>query len=601
MTGTPQTQRQDVARTATTLFTQALQSFSTGRLDAAASDLQALLDLQPGHLEALELSAILAVQLDRPEAAVGYFEQLVRLKPDAAEAQFNLGNLCRRLGRLDDAETAYRAVLRMNPGVPQAIFGLGLVMAETRRLDEAEGAFRQAIALAPDYAEAFYNLGVTLVATGRPAEAEAAYRQALNLTPRFPLASNNLGCLLRDAGRFTEAEAAFRDAAEGQQIDALHNLGCLLRDVGRSEEAESAFAELVRIAPDSHLAHNSVGVLRVKEGRFAEAETAFVSALRAKPDFAEARFNLSLIQLARGDFENGWAGYEYRWTSALKKFHRAFPQPLWRGETFAGRTLLLHCEQGAGDSLQFIRYLPWVLARGGRVVLECPASLYRLFKVLPGVAAVIQTGEPLPDFDLHCPLMSLPLAFDTRVDSIPAGVPYLVPPPEAVAAAPRIAALPHAPLKVGVVWAGNPGHLNDGNRSIPFEDFAPLLAVPGITWVILQKDRRPEDFPQLAERRGWFDPMPNVRDFADTAAIVQQLDLVIGVDTSVIHLAGALAKPVWMLVAASHDWRWMFELKSSPWYPTAQVFRQDSPNDWRAVIERVAACLMEVASRARNI
>lgn len=569
-------------------FTLALQRFSSGALEAADEALAELLEAAPRHPEALELSAIVAAQRGDPAEAIRRFRRLAAVQPDSAEAQFNLGNLYRHSLRWEEAEAAYRAALRIAPAVPQAVFSLGLVLGETGRPHEAEAEFRRALALDPGYVEAMYNLGVVLAGDGRPMEAEALYRKVLELSPRFHFARNNLGCLWRDAGRLDEAEAAFRRAADDGQIDALHNLAALLRDTGRIEESEATFAELIRVAPDSHLALNCRGVLLLKSGCYDEGADAFERALHFKPDFVEARYNLSLIQLARGDFGQGWANYELRWQSAIKAFRRNFPQALWEGESFQGRTLLLHCEQGAGDNLQFIRYLPGAVERGGRVILECPDSLYRLFQGLPGIAQVVRAGEPLPDFDVHCPLMSLPRVFRTLVNTIPADVPYLVPPAEALAAMPGIETRPDAPFKVGLAWAGNPRHANDGNRSVDFALLQPLWDVPGVAWVILQKDRRPEGVEEMAMQNGWVDPMASAKDFADTAALILQLDLVIGVDTSVIHLAGALGKPVWALISASHDWRWLFGREDSPWYPTMRLFRQHGINDWPEVIDRVS-------------
>jgi hypothetical protein len=297
--------------------------------------------------------------------------------------------------------------------------------------------------------------------------------------------------------------------------------------------------------------------------------------------------------LLEGDFEQGWEGWEYRGQYNLDGTPRRFSQPRWDGLPFSGKTLLVHAEQGYGDNIQFFRYLSKVAAMGGRLAVECPSPLFRLFRAnLPAEVQLVRAfKEPLPDFDSVCPLMSLPLHFKTRLETIPAETPYLKPSAEAVASSPVLLALPGAPLLVGLVWAGNPAHENDYNRSLDLGWLEPLFAVPGITWVILQMERRPETFASMAEQHGWLDPMGGVKDFADTAAIIAQLDLVIGVDTALIHLAGALGKPVWLMLPTGPDWRWLQEREDSPWYPGMRLFRQREYNTWPEVIRRLADAL----------
>jgi hypothetical protein len=331
-------------------------------------------------------------------------------------------------------------------------------------------------------------------------------------------------------------------------------------------------------------------------GRLDEARASFDRAVGIRPDFAQARWNRAQAMLLAGDFAQGWREHEWR-LKAHPELQRAFAQPLWLGEVpLDGKTILLHAEQGLGDTLQFCRYAPLVAARGGRVVLEVQKPLVDLMRDLPGVAAVVARGEPLPDFDLHCPLLSLPLAFGTRLDTIPAQMPYLGAPAERAAG--WEARLTKRP-RIGLVWSGNAGHKRDRARSIPLYALMPVFDLDAATFVSLQKEARAADAAVLKQTAKLIDVGAELETFADTAALIRQLDLVIAVDTSVAHLAGALGKPLWLLLPAAPDWRWLAGREDSPWYPTARLFRQTVTRAWGPVVARVRAALEEmIASRS---
>jgi tetratricopeptide (TPR) repeat protein len=343
----------------------------------------------------------------------------------------------------------------------------------------------------------------------------------------------------------------------------------------------------LQIKPDSTNAMVNRGNALRYLGRFDEAIASFDRALAIEPELAEAHWNKGLLLLSRGDFENGLAEYEWRWRREDEFKPRDFAQPQWQGGDLAGKTILLHAEQGFGDSIQFLRYVPLVVAKGARVVLELPDALMPLVGRIDGVITMVGRGQRLPDFDLHCPLLSLPLAFGTTLSSIPPFTPYLQPPAERMTKW-RVLIPRTGRPRVGLVWSGKPSHKNDRNRSIAFVRLSPLLARPGIDFVSLQREYRESDRASLATFPNLLRLDAALSDFADTAAVIESLDLVITVDTAVAHLAGAMGKPVWILLSAVLDWRWLLEREDSPWYPTARLFRQTEIGRWDSVINRVA-------------
>lgn len=577
-------------------YESALGHYEAGRLNAAAEVLRDFLAVSPDHLPGLNLRAIIAIRAGNGAEAEAALQRIIALHPGYFDAYNNLGVLLQNTGRLEEAEAAFRTAIGINPGDPSARCNLGHLLQATGRLDEAESAYWLAIRLKPDYAEAHCNLGTLLRLTQRWEYAETAFRVALRIDPDHGDASHGLAAILAETGRPDEAEAAYRLALQiaPDYANGYNNYGGLLQELGRYEEAEAAYRTALRIDPRHAGAHLNLGVVLSTFGFLAEAEAECRTVLDIEPGFADAHVLWALMDLLRGDFASGWARYERRWQGVFKSVKRHYAQPEWDGRPFPGRTLLIHGEQGLGDKIQFVRYVPLLARMGGRVVLECAPPLYRLFGTVAGVAELVREGDPLPDFDLHCSMLSLPFLLETRLDTIPAEVPYLAAPTEG----PELPARPGAPFKVGLHWAGNAEHKNDRFRSLPFDVLEPLFAVPGITWAILQKERRPEGFDALARERGWLDPMAGAGDFADTAALVGQLDLVIGADTAVIHLAGALGKPGWVLLPAVPDWRWLLEREDSPWYPGLRLFRQKTMNDWPELIGRVAEALAARAAAA---
>jgi tetratricopeptide (TPR) repeat protein len=522
-------------------------------------------------------------RLARLDEAVACYRRAIDLMPGFADAHSNLGVALRELGRPDEAIASYRRAIALRPGYPDAHCNLAVMLAEAGQLDEAIACCRRAIELRPDYPEAHSNLGNALIEKGRLNEAAACCRRAIALRPGYPEAHNNLGNALQQLGRLDEAVACYRAATDLRPgyLEAHTNLGKALQQQGRVDEAIACYRRALDLKPGYPDAHNNLGSALQEQGEMDAAIACYRRAIDLRPAFPRAHVNLALALLATGDLAAGWVEYEWRAkTPELARDRRNFRQPQWRGEAAAGRTLLIHAEQGFGDTLQFCRYAAMALARGLRVFLWVQEPLVRLLRGLPGVDLVAGRGEALPDFDLHCPMLSLPLAFATTLASIPATTPYLHADPAQVAAwRTRLAAMPNQTCRIGLAWAGSSIMVSDRRRSLPPERLAPLFDVPGAQFFNLQKDgpAAPAHFPLT-------DVMAEMADFADTAALIATLDLVISVDTAVAHLAAALGKPVWLLDRFAPDWRWLLGRRDSPWYPTLRLYRQPRPGDWDSVI-----------------
>ncbi len=419
-------------------------------------------------------------------------------------------------------------------------------------------------------------------------EALAIYDAGLRLAPDAAELRNGRGVALLELRRPTEARDEFLRAlkADPDCLDALGNLGNALFKLNRPEEALAAYDRALKIVPDNAQLHTNRAIALRRLDRPQEAMMSAARAITVQPDFAPARFVEAGVRLYLGDFAGGWRGYEWRRGGAFTPQRRKLAAPLWLGEhSLAGKTILLHAEQGFGDTIQFIRYAPLVAARGARVLVEVQPPLVPLVSDMPGIATVLGRGARLPPFDLHCPLPSLPLAFGTALETIPASVPYLAPPQDRVGA--WRARLPRCRPLIGLVWAGERAHDNDINRSMRLEALAPLLDLADVQFVSLQHDVRESDAPLLAQRTDVLSIGQQFTDFADTAAAIATLDLVIAVDTAVAHLAGAMGKPLFLLLPFAADFRWLRERRGSPWYPTARLFRQPHFADWASVVEVV--------------
>jgi tetratricopeptide (TPR) repeat protein len=572
-----------------------------GKLAEAEAAYRTAIALEPGFADAYNNLGDVLSDLRRLDESERALRHAIALSPQYAEAFCNLGNTLKEQGRASEAEVAYRRAITLKPRLAQAYNNLGNLLLDLGRPDESEQALRNAIALSPRYAEAFNNRGTALQVLRRLDEALASYDQAVTLKPGYAEAFNNRGNTLRGLKRLDEALASFDQALALKPEDAgtFYNRGIALQEQRRLDEALASYNRALALNPDYAEAYNNRGLALQETKRLDEAQASFDRALALRPHYAEAHFNDALLRLLTGDLSRGWAKYEWRWkVQSLGLPQRNFSQPLWLGkDTIDGETILLHSEQGFGDTIQFCRYVPLVAARGARVILEVERPLCGLLADLAGASEVICKGDPLPDFDLQCPLLSLPLAFGTRLETIPSATPTLSAPVHAVRTwQTRLGQ--NARPRIGIVWAGRPEHNNDHNRSMSLRDILPILDVDA-TFVSLHKDVRGDDAAVLNERNDLLHYGDALKDFSDTAGLMSQLDLVISVDTSVAHLAGTLAKPVWVLLPFVPDWRWLLGREDSPWYPTARLFRQSASNNWDAVIRHVRAALVEFIQSRR--
>ena len=525
--------------------------------------------------------------------AIRHFRLALAVRPDLALVHNNLGDALRRKGRLDDAVASCRKALQLDPGHAEAHVNLGSALMLLERFDDAVACFRDALALRPDLVAAQINLGSALARQEKPDDAIAWFLKAIALQPNHADTYNNLGKVLMDQARVDEAVSCFVWATtlRPDHCDAHLNLSGAFQSRSRLDEALAHARHAEALAPDRVETLVGLGSTLRAQGRLDEAVASFERAIARCTDgrqLPRIHSDLAMALLARGDFERGWE--EYEWRMQVMGPGRDFGVPQWRGEPAVGRTLLVHAEQGFGDTLQFCRFAPLAAKRGLRVVLEVQKPLLRLLRGLPGVEQVVAQGDALPHHDLHCPMMSLPLALHTTLDTMPARAPYLHADADRVAGwERRLAARGRRTPRVGVLWAGNSHEaklrlaLVDRRRSIPPAQLAPIFAVPGVQFVGLQKDgpSAPDGFPMI-------DLMNEMSDFADTAALVGTLDLVIAVDSAVAHLAGALGRPVWLMDRFDPCWRWLLGRSDSPWYPGLRIVRQPTPGDWEPVIARIA-------------
>jgi len=542
----------------------------------------------------LAAAMVLRGQNRRDEA-----EKLCRLlldrQPDAPDVLALLAALCLERDKLDQAADCARQLLAHDGSNVTGLMILGFVARRRNRHEEAVALLETVARLAPDQPEIQFNLALSCDALGRFAEAEAALRRELAINPRHAMAYNDLGTQLsrRGPGAAAEAEACFR-AALGVNPDLApvqFNLGNILRQRGAIEESVAAYQRALEIQPDNWEARINLAVSWRDLGALDHAEACLRQALEQRPDSPEAQFNLSQILLLQGRFAAAWPYYEARLRAPSPVVHRPpFSRPRWDGGPLHGRTLLLHTEQGLGDMMLALRFLPQVAAADGRILLEVPPPLARLCRRLPEPAEVLTLGERLPPFDCQVPLLGLPALFVDRAAAIPAPGRYLSPDPaEAAAWAAELAGPGKA---VGLVWAGSPRHPADAQRSLPAAELIAAASRPGLRLFGLQRQLRPGDRERLAAAGpALTDLSDRLTDLATTAAVIDALDLVIAVDTAVAHLAGALGKPVWLLTPFAPDWRWMLEREDSPWYPTMRLFRQSRRGDWGGVLARVSEAL----------
>ena len=564
---------------------------ATGRYEEATREFELALTRQPDLVAAhLGLGNALALA-DRNEEALRRYEQALALRPRLPEAEYAAGFALARLGRTAEAETRYRRALTQRPDFAAVWVSLGSLLREQGREVYAEAALKRAVALRPDLIAGWINLAILERERRRPKEVESHLRRAFARNTaqvetlvawcQFRAAEQDL------AGAWGWIRWAL--ALDDENAEAVNMQGILLHTEKRFTEAVVAFDRAETLG--SKAAASNRGNSLLDMGRMDEALAAHKAAVERDPSHPGALYNLALTRLRLGDWEQGWQDYEARWQ--FREVHRrprVFAQPRWRGEALEGRRVLLHAEQGLGDTIQFCRYATMAAAKGGRAILQVQEPVERLMRSLPaarsGLVEIARLGAEVPEFDLECPLMSLPSVFGTTVDKVPWSGAYLGAELAATQEKRRQFSNKNPGLRVGMAWAGNPRYKADRLRSMRLATLLPLLRTPGFTWISLQKGEAAAQLAALPDDVFVWDGSSRDLDLAETAALLATLDLVITTDTCIAHLAGAMGKPVWILLPHLADWRWMQERETTPWYPTARLLRQKTPGDWAPLVER---------------
>jgi tetratricopeptide (TPR) repeat protein len=578
------------ANDAAALCAAGFRHFEAARALDAQLCCQKALSLDPHHAETMHLLGLLSLQAAQYDLALEWLSRAIREVPKPQYLS-SLGRLLHHQGRHDDALKAFDKAVQLDPAAQQSWRDLAALLIELRRRDEALLALGQLQELAPDDWDAAMKRASVLLQLARTEEAVSCLDQCDRLRPDHAPTLQVRALALHSLDRL---EPALADLMKAHALDPANasycnDIGVFLRLIGRGEESIAWFDAALSRKADFYAAYNNKAFALTHMHRFAEAFATYDALKAIDPGNVDAIWSEALLQLLTGNFADGWRGREARFrVPGLPVVSYNFAQPLWLGETsLAGKTILIHADEGIGDTLQFARYLPLVAAQGARVVLLVPETLCRLLAKLPGVSECVpMSGNRTISFDTYCPISSLPLAFATTLHSIPAATPYLPAPEGAQVRAWEAQLGPHRKLRIGLTWSGNPNHKDDRNRSLSLRALAPLFDCDA-TFVSLQKDPRPADQAFLRERPDIIDPSEHLTDFSATAALMTCLDLVISVDTSVAHLAGALARPVWILLPYTPDYRWLLERDDSPWYPSARLFRQDASRNYRCAIERM--------------
>ncbi len=564
---------------------------AAGELEQSVASHREALRLKPEFVEALNNLGNALVNQGKSAEAVAAFEQVLRLRPGYPEGHNNLAAALRQQGKWTESEAHYREAVRLKPDYSDAHNNLGVALQGLGRLEEAERCYRLALQLRPDFPSAHTNFGTLLTRLRRLDDALAHHREALRLQPGYAEAHSNLGNTLVAQRKYAEAEACYREALrlKPEYAEGHHNLGTALAEQGKLDAAIASYREALRLRPVYAEACGNLATALLAQSNAEEAVAVHEQVLRLKPDSPDAHMWRALARLLMGDWEQRWPDYERRWR--CEEFGGLpYQQPQWDGSSLVGRTILLHAEQGLGDTLLFARYAKLVKERGGKVILACPKALLGLLAGFTGVDQLIEHGSPMPSFDCHAPLLSLPGIFHTTPADVPAEIPYLFADPDLIEHW-RRELDGDSGFKVGITWQGNPLFKSDRLRSVPLALFEPLARIEGVQLFSLQKGLGSEQVRQVTfpvvDLASRLDETSG--PFLDTAAVMKNLDLVISVDTATAHLAGALGVPVWLVLPVSPHWVWLLNREDSPWYPSMRLFRQRQWGDWPPVFERLAA------------
>ena len=574
------------------LHLMGLIEFQRGRFDSAQQFVRQALRISPRSVQALcNLGLILQSQEQHEEALIN-LDKALRIDSDNLLTLNNRGHLLWRLKRPEEALESLNRALLIKPDYADALCNRGNVFTDLELFEKALSDFDAALKINPEDAVILNNRANILWALDRRGEALQIYEAAFAINPNDLSILKDHGSALLFSDREEEALVCFDSALKIKPNDIYftYKRGTALAKLNRFEEALACFDQALEFEAANIDALNGRGNVLSALSRAAEAIASYDRALQIDPETPESHWNRSLTLLRVGNFEQGWREYEWRWkTSNFTTKPRNFEQPLWLGDqSISGKTILLHAEQGFGDTIQFGRYISLVAALGAKVAIEVQPTLKSIFSDIEGASLVVSAGEKLPSFDVHCPMLSLPLAFKTQIETIPSNVPYLTADPNTISKLSNLVPKTKQRL-IGIAWAGRPTYGGDKTRSIGLERIIPILSVPGFQFIGIQKDLREGDKQILSNYQNLTWLGDKLTDFGDTAALMSMVDLVISSDTSVVHLAGALGRPVWVLLEHTPDWRWLLDRSDSPWYPSARLFRQEKAGDWESVISSVTA------------
>lgn len=570
-------------------FQSATQLHEVGKLDQAEALCRQILAKEPGHADCLHLLGVILAQRRQFAPAIDLMRRAIAVRPGVAQYYSNLGLALAQSGQPVAAAACLRQVVALQPDNAAAFNRLGSLLHAMGQIGDGIAALVEAALLQPDVARFHFDVGTGYLQTDRCDRAIPHYREATRLDPRNAHYMYNLGAALGKNGNHAEALEAFDKTIElTPEFARVHNnKGIALKRLGRRSEALASLRRAMELDPDFPGTYNTFGTILEDEGKWPEAIDAYRKAMALDPDSALIHWNYARALMVLGQWKEGWEEFEWRLKEPQLALNRGFPQPQWDGSDPAGQTILAHAEGGYGDALNFVRFVPMVAQRGAKVILECQPGLAPLFDGMAGVDRVIPRGQPLPAFDWQIPLQSLLRIFGVTPQNIPNQVPYVSPPADrAQRWADRLAG--ETKLRVGLVWSGSK-YSDEDSRTRTIDVFAPLAEVPGIKFFSLQKGDHSQQTPPPG--MDWADFTSELNDFADTAALVQNLDLVVTVDTSTAHLAGAMGKPVWVLIMFKSEFRWLLDRTDTPWYPTMRLFRQPTETDWQTPVRQMAVAL----------
>ncbi|MGD8883604.1 MAG: tetratricopeptide repeat protein, partial [Desulfobacterales bacterium] len=575
------------------LFKQANQFYDRDDFPKAISAYQKTIEVKNDFLEAyFNLANIYKDQGDF-DLALSYYQQALQINPNFFQARYNMGVVLQMQGKTNDAILAYQRTLQLKPDFAEAYNNMGTALREQEKLGPAIECFQEAVKLKPRYAQAYLNMGSAFHVQGQLDKAIESYQSALVLRPGYAEAFHKLGLSLHKQGKLTEALECYRKALQlkPDYVEAYYSMGNFFLEQDNLDEMTRWFQKVLELKPGDAQVFNNIGKMFLFQRKISEAESYFRQAIRINPDFAEAHFNRSITHFFSGNYLEGFR--EYEWRLKMDRWKNVYPyrfeKPRWDGAPFAGKQLFVHGEQGFGDTLQFARYLPLIKALGGTVIFETAGSLIDIFQNFPGVDRLVKISphhKSELEFDFYIPLLSLPGIFQTTLETIPAEVPYIFADSHKKEMWQK--RLDTSNFRVGIVWAGGSMHIKDNSRSCRLNQFLPLTRIAAVQVYGLQKGPASSQVEEFSDQIVLNNYGEEFKDFSDTAAMISALDLVISVDTAVAHLAGAMGKPVWVLLPTDADWRWMLARDDTPWYPTMRLFRQNKTGDWDDVFQRVA-------------